>query len=567
MLKNISNFLKRSIILSIVFVIFITPVVIGQATVGTIQNDPESLQGYTFFSPFSSTKAFLVDNCGHLVNEWSRGTKPGLAAYFLENGYVFRTYKIAPLGPFTSASNAGGLELVDWNNNTVWSYEFNTSTWLSHHDAVMMPNGNILVLTWELVFEDELIELGRDPNEIYSGGFMWSEKIIEIKPIIPNDMNIVWEWNIKDHYIQDFDPTKLNYGVVADHPELFNINLPDLNSSNSNSSRDWNHFNSIDYNPELDQILISVRNSDEIWILDHSTTIQEAASHSGGIYGKGGDILYRWGNASAYDRAPVSDQKLFGQHGVNWIKDGLADAGKILIYNNGNGRPGVDFSTVEILVPPQDSIGGYILPASDPFGPTEAEWIYGDQSGETFYSPYLSNAQRLPNGNTLINAGSPGSVFEIDPQKNTVWDYVIPLNGDFPVTQGQNANNNATFRAYKYPSDFPGFEGLDLSPGSTIENGNSPVDCQIFVGVNEDIIDPLKIEVTYNAVDQSLKINNSKFQRLKMTLFDSNGRNIIDHQTTSQEATIQLPKLANGLYFFRIISDDGQIFTKKLLLF
>ena len=309
-------------------VIFFTLILLSfqsfsQATVGTIQNDPESLQGYTFFSPFSGTKAYLVDNCGYLINEWDRGTFPGLAAYFLETGHVFRTYKVSPQGPFTSASNAGGIELVDWENNSVWSYEINTPTWLSHHDAVQMPNGNILMLTWELVFEDELIELGRDPNEISVEGFMWSEKIIEIKPVQPDGAVIVWEWNIKDHYIQDFDSEKLNYGVVSEHPELFNINLSEINSPNSNSDRDWNHFNSIDYNSDLDQILISVRNSDEIWILDHSTTTAEAASHSGGIYGKGGDILYRWGNASAYNRAPVSDQKLFGQHGVHWIKEGL----------------------------------------------------------------------------------------------------------------------------------------------------------------------------------------------------------------------------------------------------
>jgi hypothetical protein len=155
---------------------------------------------------------------------------------------MLRTYKPAPAGPFTSASNAGGLELVDWDNNTVWSYEFNTPTWISHHDAVYMPNGNMLVLTWDLVYTDELIEMGRDPDEIAPEGYMWSERIIEVEPIGSNDMNIVWQWEVKHHYIQDFDSTKLNYGVVADHPELFNINLPELSSSNSNSSRDWNHL-------------------------------------------------------------------------------------------------------------------------------------------------------------------------------------------------------------------------------------------------------------------------------------------------------------------------------------
>ncbi len=540
----------------------------SQATVGTIQNDEESLQGYTFFSPFSGRKAYLVDNCGYLINEWDRGTLPGLAAYFLKNGFMLRTYKVPPLGPYTSASNAGGLELVDWDNNTVWSYEFNTSTWLSHHDAVYMPNGNILVLTWELVYENELIELGRYPNEISDEGFMWSEKIIEIETVGSDDMNIVWEWNIKDHYIQEFDFEKLNFGVVSEHPELFNINLPDLNSSNSNASRDWNHFNAIDYHPELDQILISVRNSDEVWILDHSTNTSEAASHSGGLYGKGGDILYRWGNASAYERAPESDQKLFGQHGVNWIKEGLTDAGKILIYNNGNGRPGTDFSTAEIITPPQDQNGGYIVPASDPFGPEEADWLYGEQAGESFYSAYLSNTQRLSNGNTLINAGSPGTIFEINSQSEQVWKYIIPLNADAPVTQGQNTNNNGNFRAYKYTADYPGFAGKELIQGATIENGNSPVNCELFVDVNEIESKALNIKVNVNSAEKTLAIFNPEQLKLTLSVFDINGRNLINQKTDAYESSFDLPFLTSGVYFLRIISyDDKSMLAKKIFLF
>ena len=177
-----------------------------------------------------------------------------------------------------------------------------------------------------------------------------------------------------------------------------------------------------------------------------------------------------------------------------------------MIYNNGNGRPGPDFSTVEIILPPQDSLGFYIMPATEPFGPENPDWIYGDQPGENFYSTYLSNAQRLPNGNTLINAGSPGSIFEIDDQKNIVWDYIIPLNGDSPITQGQNAGSNSNFRAYKYTADYQGFEGKDLTPGPTLENGVSPINCEIFVGTKDPGKKPLKIETLYNPTNQILNI-------------------------------------------------------------
>ena len=535
-------------------------------TVGTLQNDESSLQGYTFFSPFSGTKAWLVDNCGYLVNSWDRGTRPGLSAYLLENGLMFRTYKADLQGPFTSASNAGGLELVDWENNTIWQYEWNTPTELSHHDAVYMPNGNILVLTWELVYSAELIELGRNPDEIAVEGYMWSEKIVEIEPVGSDDINIVWQWEIKDHYIQDFDPDKQNFGVVEDHPELFDINLPDLNSNNSNSTRDWNHFNAIDYHEGLDQILISVRNSDEIWILDHSTTTAQAASHEGGKYGKGGDILYRWGNASAYNRAGENDQKLFGQHGVHWIREGLNDAGKILLFNNGNGRPGTDYSTVEILVPPQDSNGRYIISDDNPFGPDDVEWRYGDGSNEFFYSPYLSNAQRLVNGNTLINSGSPGRIFEIDPDKNIVWQYEIPLFGDTPAIQGGNISNNGNFRAYKYSAEYKGFEGRELTAGGTIEVGNSAINCQLFVDV-EKIDQPASIDVQYLTGDKSLRIINPDNLKANLALYDLNGQLHTMERINAREHLFRLNPELQGIYFAQIVSASQVILVKKLVLF
>ena len=534
-------------------------------TIGLISHSPQSQSGYTFFSPFSGNKAWLIDNCGRLINSWSRGTRPGLSAYFLENGLMLRTYKPSPAGPFTSASNAGGLELVDWDNNTVWQYELNTATQITHHDAVYMPNGHILVLTWELVYTNELIDLGRNPTQIAPEGFMWSERILELEPTGAFGANIVWEWRIKDHYIQDFDPVKASYGVVSEHPELFNINLPELNSSNSNASRDWNHFNSIDYHPGLDQILISVRNSDEIWILDHSTTTAEAATHSGGLYGKGGDILYRWGNGSAYNRAPVSDQKLFGQHGVHWIKEGLTDAGKILIYNNGNGRPGPDFSTAEIITPPQNPNGSYVQPASEPFGPTLADWTYGDLPGENFYSAFLSNAQRLPNGNTLLNAGSPGIFLEVDPQRTLVWKYIIPLNGDFPLTQGQNPSNNSTFRAYKYPPDYPGFIGKDLTPGPVIESGGNPLNCILSNGTSG--LEKLPTAtIAYRPTSQSLEILNPENLKLDIAVYNSTGQLCLSGQTEAAERRFELVGLGSGVYYAVLTSDKSLVSTKSFVV-
>ena len=503
----------------------------------------------------------MVDNCGNLINEWDRGTNPGLSAYFLDSGLMFRTFKVDPVGPYTSASNAGGLELVDWDNNTVWQWILNTETQLSHHDAVMMPNGNILTLTWELTFRDELEALGRDPNEIAPQDFMWSERILELEPVGQDSANIVWEWHINDHFIQDFDSTKVGFGVVADHPELYDLNHPSLNSGNSNETRDWFHFNAIDYNPALDQILISIRNSDEVWIIDHSTTTEEAAGHTGGIYGMGGDLLYRWGNPSSYQAAPISEQRLFGQHGTNWIPEGLDDAGSILIFNNGNGKPGNDCTQIQILTPPQSAPGFYIRDAAVPFGPIDANTIYGDEPSETFYSAFLSNAFRLPNGNTLINSGSPGRIFEVTADREIVWEYEIPVNRDTPITQGDAARNNASFRAYKYPLDFVGFEGLDLTPGLPIEL--DPLVCELSTSTDE--VAQISVGIKYLSPSNTLEIESLEKSIKAVQLRDMQGR-LLQQSAYAYSAVTLQQQYPMGHYLVTLIFEDGLITTQKLFL-
>ena len=94
------------------------------------------------------------------------------------------------------------------------------------------------------------------------------------------------------------------------------------------------HCNSISYNPMLDEILISSRSMSEIYIIDHSTSTQQASSHSGGNHNKGGDIVYRWGNPQVYNQGSLIDKKLFGQHDAHWIPNDFPDGGKIMIFNN-----------------------------------------------------------------------------------------------------------------------------------------------------------------------------------------------------------------------------------------
>jgi hypothetical protein len=207
--------------------------------------------------------------------------------------------------------------------------------------------------------------------------------------------------------------------VVADHPELVDVNFPRTVPAAGN----WNHVNGIDYDPINDWIVLSTRLLSEIWIIDHSTTTAEAASHKGGKRGKGGDLLYRWGNPAAYRRGSAADQKLFFQHAPTFIRPGLAGAGHLLVFNNDVGQAGSKHSEVWELELPIDDEGGFWMDENGRFGPLAPVWSYIAPNPTDFYSPFVSNAQRLPNGNTLICSGWQWWLFEVAPDGRKVWEY------------------------------------------------------------------------------------------------------------------------------------------------
>ena len=302
---------------------------------------------------------------------------------------------------------------------------------------------------------------------------MLPDYVIEVQPTRPVGGTVVWEWHIWDHLIQDFDATKNNYGVVANHPELV-----DPNGVGGRVQQFWNHVNGIDYNAALDQIMISVRGNSELMVIDHGITRTQAATHAGGRYGKGGDILYRWGYAQQYDRGTGNDRKLYQQHHTHWIEPGLPGAGNILIFNNGLGR---GYSSVDEIVPPASSSGAYTITGNAAFGPTAATWTYVGSPTSSFFSGEISGAQRLPNGNTLITEGVKGNLFEVTSAGEIVWRYVNPVTTT-PLAQGATIPTdpsrsdqlmNAVFRVQRYGADFPGLVGRDLTPIGTIETGSA----------------------------------------------------------------------------------------------
>jgi hypothetical protein len=407
----------------------------------------EPFEGYTLFSPLSSTKTFLINNDGEIVHEWKSDSFLGHGVYLLENGNLIRSCLPRPNPRFISGGVGGRVEMFDWNGTLVWEFEYSTDKYCLHHDIEVLPNGNILMIAWEYKSYSEAVAAGRKPGKLQAGE-LWPDFIIEVKPTGSSGGDIVWEWHVWDHLIQDNDPSKDNFGVVADHPELIDINY-------GNPLPDWLHTNSIDYNEEFDQIILSVRGFSEIWIIDHSTTTEEAAGHTGGRSGKGGDLLYRWGNPRTYRAGYAQDQKFFAQHDAQWIESGCPGEGNILVFNNGAGRPGRKYSSVDELVPPVDSNGNYYLEPGDAYGPKDVIWSYTAENPPDFYSGHISGAQRMPNGNTIICEGAKGRFFEVTLDMEIVWEYLNKI---------PNLINNDVFTIRRYAPDYPGLAGLFSPP-------------------------------------------------------------------------------------------------------
>ncbi len=442
-------------------------------TVGLILNTTNAYPGYTLIAPMHHTNTYLINNQGQYVHMWNSTYEPGRAAYLMENGHLFRACMVTSGGPSTGGGEGGRIEEYDWSGNLVWAIDYYSSNYIHHHDFKVLPNGNVLMLVAEKKTYDEVIAAGFNPglldSSIATQGYMLPDCLVEVTPTRPYGGTVVWEWHLWDHMIQDYDASKNNYGVVSAHPELIDVNGPGIMIPQF-----WNHVNGIDYNAQLDQVMLSIRGNNELFVIDHSTTTAQAASHSNGVHNIGGDILYRWGDPRQYDRGTIANRQLYQQHHTHWIPTNCPGAGNILIFNNGIGR---GYSSVNEIVPPVDAAGVYSCTSGAAYGPGAPVWTYTNSTAANFYSSEISGCQRQPNGNTLICEGIKGKLFEVTPAGQTVWQYNCPVaasvlaQGAVPPTDAARTDQfmNAVFRVYRYPTNYPGLQGKDLTPRGSVE--------------------------------------------------------------------------------------------------
>lgn len=536
----------------------------AQNTVGLLSYEPAKTQdGYLFLYPQNQGTAFLLNNCGQVVHKWQDDpTGPSNAGIIAPDATLYMA-KMDYNYTNTWMSGGGGgqrIERRDWDNNLLWTFTYADSLKRMHHNFVLLPNGNVILIAWERRNLQDCLDAGKDTTGLIDQE-IWPDHLVEIQPTGLTTGNIVWEWHVWDHLIQDFDPTKSNYGVVSDHPELINLNY-----INGNENADWIHFNSIDYNPVLDQVIISTPTLNEVWIIDHSTTTLEAAGHTGGISGKGGDLIYRWGNPEAYNRGTVTDRKLGFQHDIHWtdieLPDNHPDKGKLMVFNN-RATPGV--SKAATFQPVYDTFNHVYLMQNNTYLPADFDFTYTTPDPADMFCAVVSSAQRLPNGNTLICSGRLGYTLEVDTVGQIVWEYKTPLNNSVPVTQGTQIplGGNFTFRSKKYSADYPAFIGKNLDAIGYIEYSPDTTFCSTILSANS--VESLHITIYPNPINSLVYINGiPENEEVILSVISSTGtivKRVITVNTHS--LTMDVSDMNSGVYLIQLQTSNG-VYTARI---
>ena len=329
------------------------------------------------------------------------------------------------------------------------------------------------------------------------------------------------------------------------------------------------HVNSIDYHEANDQILLSSRNFNEVWIIDHSTSIEEASSNMGGNSNQGGDLLFRWGNPAAYDKGELSDQMCFFQHDAEWIDD-LVDSthpnfGSIRFYNNFIDN---SYSLGHVIKPEFDTSSNNYLPdVNGVFLPLGFEKTYSHPDTAKNFSSAASSIQHLPNGHVIMHAGRQGRAFELDNDQNVVWEYLIPLRNGVQIPQGTilNQSDNFTFQLKRYLPSFPGFEGKELLPGDYLELEPNLEFCQLINATGD--IESSTIQLNPNPVIQGGElIIDSDYNHKHIAVIDIYGR-VVGQYESHQNPFFLRMDIPKGLYVIVVKSrTSSEINTSKVVI-
>lgn len=495
----------------------------------SISINAQGFDGYALYNNLNSNTSYLIDKNGDIAHTWNNARAANYAMAMKPDGNIVRG-AVYPSNQINGAAVGGMLQEIDPAGEVVWEFIHSTTDRVTHHDIALMPNGNVLMIAWFRRSQAELEELG------YTGsGQKYSTNIIEVSPDGAGGAGIIWEWHITDHFVQNVDTTLSNYGSIADHPELLNINVQTSGGGGGpGGGADWFHCNGIDYNPDLDQIAFSSRFLSEVFIIDHSTTTDEAAGHTGGNSGKGGDFLYRWGNPSNYD-TPGNKTIAGAVHDARWItNDGRPNAGYLQFFNNSATGTTGGVSAVDAVKTPLSVDGyNYDKEAGVAYGPEMYDWRHECED----FAWGQSASDIMKNGNVFV-AMSGEYMYEANQNGNIVWQY-----------------NAGPAKAFRYECDHPGI--IALTQEGIIENL-----CMIS-SVDEAL--QAKVNISPNPSSGLYQISGLTNENVieKVIVFDLLGQEV---EASYQNSELDLTNNANGMYYLNIQFSNSTMITKKISL-
>ena len=339
-----------------------------------------------------ATSAAVISKEGEILEEYTFQSRLGNDVIQLPNKEFLGIFKPENREEFSFGGGGGILRRVTADQQTLWEYTIASATELAHHDVIRLPNGNVMTLVWEEIPTAQAQALGAQTQ-----GPIYLEKLVEIDP---STNQTVWQWRSIDHLIQDVDESASTFGPIRENPRKINLNY---NAEIENG--DWMHANGIVYDQTRDLVFMTVNFYDEVWVIDHSTTTEQAKSAEGGNYNVGGDLVYRFGNPDAYgSESPAIFDRVHHPHFSNESHT------QMLFFSNGGNQ--IEQSTVfELQLPAQLTLSPHVdhLP--------QIVWQFSDP--DLFYR-IVSGAVKLPNGNVLICEGDFG-FWEINPAGEVVW--------------------------------------------------------------------------------------------------------------------------------------------------
>lgn len=341
--------------------------------------------------------ARLVDMNGNEVKCWPYcGMPPEMIDPALADG---ERGHILLQGERHSFGNETLLEL-DWDEKIVWRWgeQAPGGKVQQSHDVARLPNGNTLVMS----------RLPRVVPEISDEPIV-DQAFYEVTP----GGELAWQWLSADHVDEFYLPDKARDLLLSNRMRPRRTGFLALNNMAPIGPNKW--FDEGDERFHPDNIMTCSRDANFVAII--------AKSDGGVVWQMGPDYpaAYDFSKRSFLGDLPKPVDSISGQHDAHVIPADLPGAGNILLFDN-QGTGGFPPVYLELFQ------GSRVLEI-DPMS-KEIVWQYdGLASGGQlwdFMSFHMSSARRLPNGNTLICEADYGRLFQVTPEREIVWEYVIP---------------------------------------------------------------------------------------------------------------------------------------------